>query len=143
MTPDTPREGRDPDGYRREARGGPTIRADIVDVYVFRTADDARTAADSAGVEFLQLLRSGDPLARTWQPVMGHCEGGERAPACALRELREEVGLSADGAGQPALLAFYALEQVHPFYLAAIDAVVLSPRFAAHVARAWSPRLNH
>lgn len=120
------------DGYRRGSVGGASIRADVVDVYVFRRG---------AGgvVEFLQLLRARRPLAGTWQPVMGHCEPGESAAACAARELCEEVGLKA---GDGALLGMYALEQVRPFYLMEINAVVLSPRFAAWVSPGWSPTLN-
>lgn len=121
----------DADGYRRDAVAGPRVRTDIVDVYIFR-----RTRG---GLEFLQMLRSAEPLKETWHPVMGHIEKGETAVACAIRELEEEVGL------RPADKVFkgmWALEQVHPFYIAAIDQIVMSPRFAAEVARAWTPRVN-
>ncbi len=37
----------------------------------------------------------------------------------------------------------YALEGVHPFYLASRDAILLSARFAIEVAPDWAPRLNH
>jgi len=120
------------DGYRRAATGGPAIRADIVDVYIVRRA--------APGPEFLQLLRAKSPLEQTWQPVMGHCETGESAQTCAIRELREEVGLSLT---DPAMLGLWAMEQVHPFYLAALDCIVMSPRFLAEVDKAWSPVLNH
>ncbi len=138
-------------GYRPEPRGGPRVRTDVVDVYVFRSTargtkrqtDRGKRKPAKAGaetVEFLQLLRAGDPLGGTWQPVMGHVEPGETAVACALRELSEEIGLAAS---DPAFLGLWALEQVHPFYLAALDAIVLSPRLAAQVAPVWRPRLNH
>lgn len=112
----------------------PRIRADIVDVYVFRRG--------SGEVEFLQLLRAheaGGALGGTWQPVMGHIEGDETAAACAWRELEEEVGLAK---GDAALLGVWALEQVHPYFLAGKDVIVLSPRFAAEVGKEWRPRLN-
>lgn len=122
---------RDADGYRRRPAGGPVIRADVVDVYVFRRAPQ--------GVEFLQLRRAREPLAATWHPVMGHVEPGETGPACAAREAREEIGLDVRSS---ACLGFWALEQVHPFYVHQIDAVVLSPRFVCEVAGGWEPSLN-
>jgi dihydroneopterin triphosphate diphosphatase len=109
----------------------PTLRTDLVDVYVFRR---------SPSVEFLQLQRAGEPLAGTWQPVMGHIESGESATQCAFRELHEETGLAP---ASEHLLGFWALQEVHPYYLAAADAVMLSPRFAAEVSDGWSPTLNH
>jgi len=111
----------------------PRIRADIVDVYVFRRVPE--------GAEFLQMFREDGGLARTWQPVMGHIEDGESALAAAVREMAEETGLRRDEA-----LGMWALEQMHPFYIARTDEVVLSPRFAVEVAggegEKWEPRLN-
>lgn len=124
-----------PSGHRRQARGGPTLRTDVVDVYVWRAPEGA---VDAGAVELLQFRRAGDPLRGTWQPIMGHAEPGETAARAALRELEEEAGLSRRS---PGLLGFWALEQVSPFYVSAIDAVVLSPRFAARVAPGWSPLL--
>lgn len=128
----TPTDAREPDGYRRAILGGPAIRADIVEVAVARPA-----AARS--FEFLQLLRAREPLSNTWHPVMGHCKPGESALACALRELREESGLLV-GPGHRTTL--WALEQVHPFFVAAVDAVVLCPRFLALAPPDWLPTLN-
>jgi 8-oxo-dGTP pyrophosphatase MutT (NUDIX family) len=152
----------------RSGRGlGPKIRSDVVDVYIVRTA--AENGADSAfnefattgnpsspaDVELLQLQRSRDPLRGTWQPVMGHIEPGETAVQAALRETQEETGLVVDLAAlkraretgwtlQKAggCLGMWALEQVHPFYIAAIDCIVLSPRFVVLVDRQWLPILN-
>jgi len=72
---------------------------------------------------------------------MGHIEPGETAVATALRELHEEVGLHTNPA-DPALHELLALEQVHPYFLAELDAIVFSPRFVALVDPAWSPTLN-
>ncbi|MFZ4576319.1 MAG: NUDIX domain-containing protein [Phycisphaerales bacterium] len=109
----------------------PTIRTDIIDAYLFR---------ESAGtVEFLQLRRTEQPLAGTWQPVMGHLEASETAVNAAVREIAEETGLDVRG---PDCTGFWALESVHPFFLPAADAIVLSPCFAARVTAAWSPTLD-
>lgn len=119
--------------YRQVRPGaGASIRADIVEVHIFRVLE-------GAGVEFLQLRRTREPMRGTWHPVLGHCEAGERSAACAIRELREEVGLDVRSAACEGL---YALEQVHPFYVAPIDAVVCGPRFAARVTVEFGPRLN-
>lgn len=121
-------------GYRATPRGGPRLRTDVVDVYVFR-----RKGVGSE-IEFLQLRRASEPLAETWQPVMGHAEAGESAADAARRELMEETGLDARSAD---VLGMWALEQVHPFYIAAIDSIVLSPRFCIEASSRWEPRLNH
>jgi 8-oxo-dGTP pyrophosphatase MutT (NUDIX family) len=116
----------------------PAVRTDIIDVYVFRRFPSESLSRIEPYVEVLQLFRAERPLAETWQPVMGHVEAGETAAACAWRELSEEVGLERG----PALVGLWALEQVHPFFMAELDAVVMSPRFAAEVVGAWEPRLN-
>ena len=125
-------EVRGADGYRRTVgRGGAVIRADVVDVYVFRRG--------GGGVEFLQVRRARAPLEGTWQPVMGHVEEGETSVMAVRRELREEVGLDV---GSEACVGLWALEQVRPFYVHQIDAVVLAPRFACEVVAGWEARLN-
>ena len=110
---------------------GRRLRSDLIDVYVFR-----RT---THGIDFLQLFRAQPPLNETWQPVMGHIEPGESAVACALRELHEELALSRNN---PAFLNLWALQEVHPYFLASSDSIMLSPRFAAEVTPTWTPTLN-
>lgn len=120
-------------GYRPAApSGGASIRADIVEAHVFRVTP-------GGGVEFLQLRRTREPMRGAWHPVLGHCGAGERSVACVVRELREEIGLDVRSDSCEGL---FALEQVHPFYVATIDAVVCGPRFAARVTGAFTPRLN-
>ncbi len=141
-------------GYEPITSNGAKIRADVVDVYLFtrvpaaaRRNDphaDTSDAWPSRGqsnteVQFLQLFRSGAPLDKTWQPVMGHAIAGETSVACAWREMHEELGLNRD---DPAILGMWALEQVHPFYIASIDTVVMSPRFCCEVRPGWTPTLN-
>ncbi len=128
--------GESGDGYRRDAAGGPRVRTDIIDVYIARRAGGA---SQSQTIELLQLHRADDPLKGTWQPVMGHIERGETAVTTALRELAEETGLMR---GDAACLGMWALEQVHPYFVAAIDAIVLSPRFVVEVVAEWEPRLD-
>ncbi|MEO1129332.1 MAG: NUDIX domain-containing protein [Planctomycetota bacterium] len=125
------------DAYRIVPAGGPRVRTDIVDVYVFRARSGAGEDAD---IDLLQLHRASDPLGATWQPIMGHIESGETAVTTAVRELAEEVGLTPTG---DAFRGMWALEQVHPFYLAALDCIVMSPRFAVEVAPGWEPTLDH
>lgn len=120
----------------RRGRAGPILRTDVVDVQVFRVEGEGV----GRRVEFLQLLRSDGSLTGTWQPVMGHAHVGESAVACALRELEEEVGLAP---GMADLVGVWALEQVHPFFLAHVDVIMLSPRFCAQVTQQWTPTLNH
>jgi len=109
----------------------PSIRADIVDVYIAR---------ESRGVvEFLQLHRTNDPLADTWQPVMGHVEREESVVETAVRELGEEVGLCD---GDESWLGFWQLEDVHPYFVARLDAVLLSPRLLVEVVGSWTPDIS-
>jgi len=112
------------------ASRGPVVRTDIVEVFVYRRSP-------RLSYELLQLRRASGTMAGTWQPVLGHVLAGESALGCAARELREETGL-----GPGVLLASHALERVHPFYLPAQDAVVMSPRFAVEAPLGWEPTLN-
>jgi len=102
---------------------GPAIRTDVVEVFPF--------ACDGQGIRFLQLRRKNPPAAGSWQPVMGHIEAGEKAVDAALRELREETGLSplmlADGRG------LWQLEAVDTFFLASANFIMMCPGFAVQV----------
>jgi dATP pyrophosphohydrolase len=126
---------------------GPKIRTDIVEVYVFRrrptdatsrSGEHGPRSGPAATLEFLQLRRRQEPLANTWQPVMGHVESGESSVQAALRELKEETGYG-PSAG---LLGFWQLELVNTFYIASQDAIVLCPGFAAEVAADAEPTID-
>lgn len=117
---------------------GPELRTDMVLVYVFRRAHE------TGEVSLLQVRRTREPFAGTWQTVAGSIERGERAVAAAARELREEIALDVR---TPACLGFWRLDRVRPFYMPAFkgsarDAVILAPSFAAEAAPSWSARLN-
>ncbi len=148
---------------------GVPVRSDIVDVYIFQRVEAGRKGPEPQFASerqarsrrghnmgdsepgfpkpttyFLQLLRAHAPLAETWHPVMGHMDldaagRPETARACAERELREETGLSV---ADEVVQGFWSLEQVHPYFVQAINAIVLSPRFAVEVSPGWQPRLN-
>jgi 8-oxo-dGTP pyrophosphatase MutT (NUDIX family) len=117
----------------------PRIRTDIVDVYAFRRLSRAEDSAGVGSVEFLQLRRAREPMRGTWQPVMGHVEADETSVRAAARELREETGLDV---GDPRVVGFWALERVRPYFMAELDAIVLSPRFALEVRPGWEPVLD-
>jgi len=96
----------------------PEIVSNVIDVYAFRR--------NGTQVEFLLLKRSqGRRLAKTWQAVHGRIEPGETAVQAALRELKEETALRPSG--------FWQLEFVNTFYLAAEDALLMCPCFAAEI----------
>jgi len=112
---------------------GPTVRTDIVDVYVFRL-----TGGGCAGVEFLQARRVKGKMAGTWQPVMGHIEAGETAVDTAMRELAQETQYKPNAG----LIGMWQLESVNTYFLASEDCVVLAPCFGAQVDAGVEPRLN-
>jgi dATP pyrophosphohydrolase len=105
------------------------VRYDMVTCYVVRPND-----AGDLG-EFLQLRRArGEFLAGAWGAVHGRIEGGETAWQAALRELREEAGLTP--------LEFYQLDTINQFYVVAGDCVWHVPGFCAVVARDATITLN-
>jgi len=117
---------------------GPKIRTDIVEVYVFRRSRAVLRGHATRGLEFLQLHRSSGKISHTWQPVMGHVEEGETATQAALRELKEEAGYAV-GSG---LVAAWQIEAVNTYFLASIDAVMMSPGFAVEVSPDVEPKLD-
>ncbi len=85
--------------------------------------------------EFLQLRRSpGEYLGGAWSTVRGKIEEGETAWAAALRELKEETGLTPG--------EFYQLDTVDIFYLHGDDTLWHCPGFCAMVGRDVEIKLN-
>lgn len=101
-----------------------SVAVRYVDVYVLRRAGEAW--------ELLLLRRaSGTRCTGAWEVVHGHLEADERAPAAALRELREETGFEAE--------RLYNLSRVETFYRHTTDEVTLIPAFVAMVPPAAEP----
>ena len=105
------------------------VRYDMVTCFVVRPE-----AGGTLG-EFLQLRRAKDEfLGGVWGPVHGRIERGETAWQSALRELREEAGLTP--------VEFYQLDTINQFYLVAGDCVWHVPGFCAVVGRDATVTLN-
>ncbi len=95
------------------------VRTAIVDVYVLRIGRGAP--------EVLVLRRApGGRSVGTWETVHGHIIEGETPVEAALRELKEEAGIT------PARL--YNVSRVESFYLHGPDVLALIPVFCAIVA---------
>ena len=89
-----------------------------VEVYVFRRR--------ARRVEFLCLRRAaGRSLAGVWQPITGKRRGREGAAAAALREFREETGLTAR--------RMWALETVTAYFDPGSNRLSVLPLFAVEV----------
>jgi dATP pyrophosphohydrolase len=106
------------------------VRHDKITLFIVRATD-----AKASDYEFLQLRRSDDEfLAGTWAIVRGGVEQGEAYSAAAVRELREETGLS------PREL--YRSGTIESFHTQDDDTLWHSVVFCAVVERDDEPRLN-
>ena len=104
-------------------------RHDMITVFVVRPDASGRSH------EFLQLRRDRDDyMGGTWQIIRGGIEAGESPVAAALREMREESGLTP--------LEFYRLSSVESFYTAVDDTLWHSISFCAIVDRTQPVKLN-
>lgn len=105
------------------------IRYDMIAVHVVRPDETGQSH------EFLQLRRSaGDYMGGTWQIVRGTSNPGEKAWEAALRELREETGLTPR--------RFYRLGLMETFYMPVNETVWHVPNFVAVVGREDKVLLN-
>ncbi|MFI5225629.1 MAG: NUDIX pyrophosphatase [Candidatus Limnocylindrales bacterium] len=107
------------------------FRPDIVDVWIFRLVD--------ASAEILLMRRSADRiLPGLWQGVSGRLEDGERVLDGALRELREETGLT-----PVTVEAMYDLDFVNQFHFAPADAILTAAVFAVRLGAETGVTLSH
>lgn len=110
---------------RDPVRGLP-IRCTMVSIVALRGSGDA--------TEMLVVQRASAYLHGAWSYIAGHIEAGETGWQAALRELREETGLT------PA--TFYGTSFCEQVYFAGEDCIEIVPAFVAHIANDATVRLN-
>ncbi|HEY2810607.1 MAG TPA: NUDIX domain-containing protein [Rhabdochlamydiaceae bacterium] len=77
------------------------------------------------GNMYLLLHRCGTYLHGTWQMVTGHVHEGEKAYDAAIREVREETGLTPN--------RLYNADAVETFYMKRNDKILFVPVFVAFI----------
>ncbi|VAX17283.1 hypothetical protein MNBD_IGNAVI01-265 [hydrothermal vent metagenome] len=94
------------------------IISNLVEAHIFR-----RKGED---LELLALKRADDlSYPNLWQMVTGGIQDGEKAYITALREIREETGLTPK--------RFWSLPNINSFYSSEDDCIFMIPVFAAEV----------
>ncbi len=108
------------------------FRPDLVECWVFRVPEPGR-------LEYLLVRRApGRIFPGLWQCVTGGIEPGERVPAAALREVREETGIAPDS-----IEGFYDLDMAYEFYDEGPDAMVVAAAFAVRVRAGAEVAVSH
>lgn len=107
----------------------PTVRSELIEVYVFRENNAVR--------EYLLLQRSADDILYPglWQVVTGTLQNGETAHEGAVREFREETGFET-------YKNVWCVPLVNSFYDIRNDVVQLVPLFAIEVQSNGEPVLS-
>jgi len=99
----------------------------LIDLYVYRK--------EGPRLSFLLLKRAGEKVyAGQWRMIGGKVKRGEISWRAALREMREETGLSPN--------LFWSVPTLNHFYEASRDHIHLIPVFAAQVGQDAEPVLN-
>ena len=94
------------------------IKVRVVDCYIYRRTDD--------GILFLLMKRNLNKIyEHLWQGVAGKIEEGETSSEAAIRELKEETGLSP--------VNMFVADHVSKFYEVHGDRINLVPVFGIEV----------
>lgn len=100
----------------------------LVDMYPYRREQNE--------VEFLVFKRAADvQYAHHWRMIGGKVNSNETHHEAALRELKEETGLSPD--------LFWTIPSVNQFYDYDSDRILQIPAFGARISKESSVMLNH
>ena len=95
------------------------IISDLIEAHIFRKSGN--------GIEFLLLKRAeGIAYSSLWQMVTGKIKKDETAYEAALREIREETGLTPE--------KFWVAPNINSFYDQARDVISNLPVFACRIA---------
>ncbi len=96
------------------------VKARVIDAYVF--------CQTQKGIKFLLLKRAKTKMyEHFWQGVAGKIENGETAWEAAIRELKEETGLTP--------IRMFVADHVSRFYEAHKDRVNMVPVFGIEVSK--------
>lgn len=79
----------------------------------------------SEGPRYLLIRRCGKYLPGTWQMISGGIDNSETASQAAMREIKEETGLTP--------YALYSADVVETFYMLSNDKITFVPVFVAFV----------
>lgn len=100
----------------------------LIEAHIFRQSSDN-------DIEFLLLKRAdGEKYSNIWQMVTGSIKKSEKAFETALREIKEETGLTPK--------QFWVVPNVNSFYEPSKDYICQIPVFAALVEKDSSVRIS-
>jgi len=115
------------DHFPKDLPSGVPITAPFISVYLIGNIEGES--------RFLIIKRDREPYKNIWQPVTGKIREGETARQAALRELKEETGITPD--------RFYSAEFIEKFYELNMEIIALSPAFAGFVDGNPEVKLSH